>query len=81
MLEEHQYRLLREESKRTGLSIGELIRAALDHRYGDDLRGRRLREALAATRGLWADRDFTGAEYVERVRQPWSERARQLGLQ
>jgi hypothetical protein len=79
MLEERQYQLLKEESERTGASIGELIRRAVDEKYGEELRRLRFRDALDATFGLWADRDFTGAEYVERIRQPMSERLKELG--
>lgn len=74
LLEDDQYRRLKSESDRTGRSIGELVREAVNERFqgGSD----RAWRALRAARGAWAARDElgTGAEYVERIRQPLSSR-------
>lgn len=74
-LTDAQYLRLHQESARTGLSLAELIRRALDQRYGSvsDAARRRLLESAF---GSWADRDETGAEYVERVRSGTARRLR-----
>jgi hypothetical protein len=38
-------------------------------------------EALRRSAGSWADRDFTGAEYVDAIRGDLNERLRRLGLE
>lgn len=79
MLDDHQYSRLKLESERTGRSIADLVREAVDDKFkaGSD----RVWKALRAARGAWADRDDigTGAEYVERIREPLSDRLRELG--
>lgn len=80
MLEEHQYEQLKRESESTGRSIGDLVRQAIDERYGSSQD--RLWAALEASRGAWADRDDIGdgAEYVEGVRnQSVNDRLQRLG--
>jgi predicted DNA-binding protein len=80
MLEEHQYRRLKRESESTGRSIGELVREAIDEKYGESQE--RLWKALEASRGAWADRDDIDevVEYVESLRKPSiNERLRELG--
>lgn len=80
MLEEHQYEQLKRESESTGRSIGDLVRQAIDERYGSSQD--RLWAALEASRGAWADRDDIGdgADYVERVRnQSVNDRLQRLG--
>jgi hypothetical protein len=37
--------------------------------------------ALQASAGSWADRDFTGAEYVDAIRGDLNVRLRRLGLE
>ncbi|MGH2761764.1 MAG: ribbon-helix-helix protein, CopG family [Thermoleophilaceae bacterium] len=66
-LTDAQYARLRDESARTGRSLAELIRRALDERYAplSDADRRRLLESAF---GAWAERQETGAEYVERIR-------------
>ena len=51
ILEPRQYRYLHDEANRSSLSIGELIRRALDHTYGfgDDRRSRGLELSV----GVW----------------------------
>jgi len=67
MLTEEQHARLKDESARTGLSLAELIRQALDERY-DHVSGDERRRLLDAAFGGWGERTETGAEYVERVR-------------
>jgi hypothetical protein len=66
-LTDHQYARLRDESARTGCSLAELIRRALDERYEQPSAAERL-GLLDSAFGAWRDREETGAEYVERVR-------------
>lgn len=68
MLEQERYEQLREESSRTGVSIGELVRRALAEQYGQQDRREALLTALAASAGAWADLDGDGEQYVERLR-------------
>ncbi|MFL5798589.1 MAG: ribbon-helix-helix protein, CopG family [Actinomycetota bacterium] len=63
-LEEPQYKLLQAMSIKTGLSMSELIRRAIDRTYVSGALA-----ALEASFGAWKDRDFDGAEYVERLRR------------
>jgi hypothetical protein len=79
MLNDLQYHQLKNESARTGRSIADLIREAVDEKFKTS--SDRAWRALLAAHGAWADRDDigTGAEYVERIRQPLGERLRELG--
>jgi hypothetical protein len=79
MLEESQYQRLKRESASTGRSIGDLVREAIDEKY--DSKQERMWKALEASWGAWADRDDigTGAEYVERIREPLEDRLKHLG--
>lgn len=73
MLTETQYAHLQDEAARTGHSLAELIRRALDERYGAPSDVDRLR-LLDAAFGAWADGEETGAEYVERMRSGTARR-------
>jgi hypothetical protein len=67
MLTDAQHARLKDESARTGRSLAELIRNALDERYAplsDDERQRLFESAY----GAWDDRSESGAEYVDRIR-------------
>lgn len=81
LLEDEQYELLKEESARTGRSIGELVRLAIDRsmrRPGPDEVARAIQESCGAAE----NDDFgglTGEEYVERVRHGWSRRWTERG--
>lgn len=77
LLDDDQYVRLRTESARTGRSIADLLREAVDERFRTS--SDRAWRALRASRGAWADRDYIGigAEYVERTRQPLSVRLRE----
>jgi hypothetical protein len=66
-LTNEQYETVLAESKRSGLSIAELTRRALDRSYGT-ARQREVRQALLDSFGAWSDRDESGEEYVERLR-------------
>jgi hypothetical protein len=72
-LTDEQYERLRRESLRSGLGLAELVRRALDHVYGTS-RPDDLIRALDESFGAWRDRDFDGAEYVERLRRGMSRR-------
>ena len=86
LLEDEQYERLRTESARTGKSIGELVRTAVDKEYGqlsDNDYRQRLKKAIRESAGSAHPDDFdglSGEEYVEKIRQPgMSERLRRLG--
>jgi Ribbon-helix-helix protein, copG family len=66
-LTEGQLETLRGESERTGLSIAQLIRQAVDQEYGPLPAPERLGQLRRAFGG-WRSRRETGAEFVERVR-------------
>ncbi len=72
-LTDEQYARLREESRRSGLGLAELVRRALEHRYGTSPAVEVL-GALDASFASWADRDFAGASYVEGLRRGMSRR-------
>jgi hypothetical protein len=68
VLDDEQYALLKEESRRSGLSLGALVRAAVDQRFGraDDDEEAAL-GALERSAGVWElDRD--GETYVDDLR-------------
>lgn len=81
LLEDEQYQLLKKESARTGKSIGDLVRTAVDDKYGqvtDAEYRRRLRKAIRESAGAAGPDDFdglTGEEYVAKIRRQWTERA------
>ena len=72
-LTDEQYARLREESRRSGLGLAELVRRALDRSYGT-APGAKLLGALDASFASWEDRDFDGASYVEGLRGGMSRR-------
>lgn len=67
MLTDSQHQRLQEESARTGRSLAELIRHALDERYGAISVSERLR-LLDVACGGWAGREEGGEQLVERLR-------------
>lgn len=71
--------LLDRAVEESGASRSELIRRAIRQAYGEASKADRLRH-LEASAGSWADRDFTGEEYVDAVRGDLEERLRRLGL-
>jgi hypothetical protein len=72
-LTDDQYEQLKRESERTGASLAELVRRALAQAYGGSGADGRDR-GLRASFGAWRDRDFDGAEYVERLRRGMARR-------
>jgi len=77
LLEDEQYELLKKESVRTGKSIGELVRSAVDKQYSDADRRERLRQAFRDAAGAADLEDFdglSGEEYVAKIRRQWTER-------
>ncbi len=71
--------LLDREAARTGASRSELIRRAVLKQYGSTDADSR-RKALIDSAGLWADRDFSGKEYVDVIRGDLNKRLSRLGL-
>jgi hypothetical protein len=71
--------LLDRAAEATGASRSELVRRAVKATYGRPSAEDRL-SALRAASGLWKDREFTGAEYVDAIRGDLNERLRRLGL-
>ena len=78
MLTDSQYARLRDESARSGRSLAELVRRALDERYDPVSTSDRLR-LLDSAFGAWAHRSESGAEFVERVRSGTARRLRSTG--
>jgi 23S rRNA U2552 (ribose-2'-O)-methylase RlmE/FtsJ len=74
-LTDAQYARLREESAKSGRSLAELIRRALDERYEAVSDAERL-ELLNSAFGGWSHRDEDGAAFVERVRSGTARRLR-----
>lgn len=80
-LDEQERRLLEHESEKTGASQSELIRRAVRATYRLELTREEKLAALKRAAGIWADRQFTGAEYVEAIRGgDMNEGLRRLGL-
>ncbi len=65
-LTDSQYRQLKHESEKTGLGLAEIIRRALSNKFGTF--AQRDTKALEESFGAWADRDFDGEAYVEKIR-------------
>ena len=72
-LTDAQYDRLLDESARSGLTLAELVRRAVDRAYGLANR-RELVAALDATSGSWAARDDDGEAYVARLRRGMARR-------
>jgi len=69
-------------SKVSGASVSELIRRAIRSTYRRELTKEERLEALRAARGIWKDRQFTGAEYVDAIRGgDMNEGLRRLGIE
>ncbi len=78
-LDDHHYDALVNESERTGASMAELIRQAVELRLGletADQRAARFRRALGTAAGTWHDRAENGLEYQLRIRAPLASRPR-----
>ena len=79
-LGDEELALLDQAARATVASRSELIRRAVRHTFGAMSTADKL-HALDAAAGLWADRRFTGAEYVDAVRGDLDERQRRLGAE
>ena len=55
-LADHQYERLRQEAERTGASLAELVRRAVDRAYGADLTLDEKRRLLQETAGALGER-------------------------
>jgi 23S rRNA U2552 (ribose-2'-O)-methylase RlmE/FtsJ len=77
-LTDAQYARLREESARSGRSLAELIRRALDEHYEAMSNGDRLL-LLDSAFGGWRRREEDGAAFVERVRSGTARRLHSTG--
>lgn len=77
-LSDTELALLDQAAARTGASRSELIRRAVQERYGDrDWEARRA--ALLGSAGSWRDRSQTGEEFVDAARGDLGERLERLG--
>lgn len=74
-LTDEQYASLKLRSQRTGATLAELVRRAVNVTYGSD--DGLDEQALDESFGVWRDRDFDGAAYVEELRPGLGRR---LGL-
>lgn len=72
-LADEQYERLREESRRSGLGLAELVRRAVDRMYGTTRPEETVR-ALDASFGSWTDRADDGESYVEGLRSGMATR-------
>ena len=72
-LTDEQYARLREESRRSGRGLAELVRRAVDHSYGTSP-AEEVLDALDESFASWTDRDFDGASYVDGLRRGMSRR-------
>jgi Arc/MetJ-type ribon-helix-helix transcriptional regulator len=79
-LTEHELEVLEGAVRATGASRSEVIRRAIRATYGKPSVEDRL-AALRRGAGLWDDRDFTGAEYVDAIRGDVNDRLRRLGFE
>lgn len=67
-LSDDQKRILDAESSRSGCSLAELIRRAVDRVYGSGVGTEEAIATIAAAAGSWPDRKEDGATYVDRLR-------------
>lgn len=81
-LGDDERKILDRISKATGASASELIRQAIRSTYRIELTREERLEALRRSAGIWADREFTGAEYVDAIRgKGVGESLRSLGIE
>ena len=67
-LSDRQYSRLLQESERTGLSLAELVRRALNTALGD-MESQGALAALEESFGAWRGHELDGAAYVESMRR------------
>jgi len=81
-LGDDERKILDRISKATGASASALIRQAIRSTYRVELTREEKLEALRRSAGIWADREFTGAEYVDAIRgKGVGEGLRSLGIE
>lgn len=81
-LGDDERKILARISKATGASASALIRQAIRSTYRVELTREEKLEALRRSAGIWADREFTGAEYVDAIRgKGVGEGLRSLGIE
>jgi Ribbon-helix-helix protein, copG family len=76
-LDDDQYESLTAESERTGASMAELVRQAVEARLGlesTEQRAAKFRRALGTAAGTWHDRTEDGLAYQRRIRAPLADR-------
>jgi len=78
-LSDEELELLDRARRSSGASRSELIRRAVRATFGGGEASERL-AALQQAAGIWSDRPFTGAEYVDAIRGDLNERLRRLGV-
>jgi len=78
-LDYHELELLDRAARATGASRSELIRRAIRSAYGS-LSQQERTAALKRSAGAWRGRNFTGAEYVDAIRDNLDDRLNRLGL-
>jgi predicted transcriptional regulator len=78
-LSDEELELLDRAARATGASRSELIRRAIHTAYGSRTKAERT-AALKRSAGSWRGRDFTGAEYVDAIRDNLNDRINRLGL-
>lgn len=83
-LEEEDVALLERAARATGATHSELIRRAIREKYapgGARTKEERLANLMAAA-GIWADREFTGDQYVRAIRSgDMNANLRRLGVE
>lgn len=72
-LTDEQCERLIEESRRSGVGLAELVRRAVDDRYGKQ-HAHAVLDALDASFGGWTERGCDGEIYVEGVRRGMARR-------
>lgn len=77
-LEDGQYERLRQEAERTGASLAELVRRAVDAQYRRDLSTEEKLRVAERTAGIWSDEQ--AEEWYRRREEDKDKRRRMLGL-
>jgi Arc/MetJ-type ribon-helix-helix transcriptional regulator len=78
-LGDEELELLDRAARASGASRSELIRRAIHTTYGSRSKEERT-AALKRSAGSWRGRDFTGADYVDAIRDNLNDRLSRLGL-
>jgi hypothetical protein len=78
-LTDEELELLDRAARASGASRSELIRRAVRATFGGGDGSHRV-AAVREAAGIWSDRPFTGAEYVDAIRGDLNERLRRLGI-